>query len=299
MTSALWQSFTSRGRAARALRGRPLLDGLAKLAGRGDQCPLVDVGLGDLRMFSALAFAGARGVSDPFTRTVKQLLEERSLPYEDSALKRYYDEFQPRTVAEVLGLDEDPARPWLSGPPLTYALPWDAAPGPVAMRRRLALNARENREHGAAYLPSAEWKFFGPVSDAKGRLEFERLRLCHESIERNGYRRQGGRDGDITGVVFRGETTSAVRVVRGQHRIAVLNAHGYAAVPLRLNLKKTVHRGAVRSWPAVRRGALSTAQALRVFDRFLDGEPPAALKRSWLEEYGRPNVLQREGGRAR
>ena len=234
---------------------------------------LIDVAMERCRRgWGTISFAlGAKSL-DPIVRTARDHIRDNRTTYEGSPLARYYEHFQPRSAAEVLGL---PAiLPFTEMPPLAAQLPWSVT---VSLDARHALIRKENRGHGAKLDAEHGWFGFGPVSTQKGRLEMTRLGRVCDSIREHGYRRRDTMDGDIRASILIGNRDWVCWIGSGHHRIAALSALGYTQVPIRLlsgGYRPLIRRTDVDAWPQVRSGLYSRDQALAVFDRIFEGRPP-------------------------
>jgi hypothetical protein len=251
----------------------------AYLAGRRD-C-LMEVPLADCR--DKLGFPFASTTLQPFVRTVRQYLEEKSLRYCDSALKEYFDDVQPRNLWELLSLSEDPNPDLLTFPPFALVMPWDATSLEKKRRSRTMVIRRENARRGAN-LGIEHGAKVGPVSIEKGQLEFRALTRLTESILSQGYIRNDGPRGDIRGWILINRAGDVRYVVRsGKHRIAVLTALGFESVPLRICFARVPRLSEVDRWPHVIDGLFTREQAEVFSQRVFDGCPPkTAIPASWL-----------------
>ncbi len=238
----------------------------------GEARVVIDVPVEDCRGHRAAAFPCTPGAGHPYLETAIALLARPDLDFPDSPLARFYRRFQPKTAAELLGVD--PRAPQFQGPPESMMFPWEL-PRPANARRSRRRLARENRSHGLG--PAGHgFHHFGPVSDEKGRLEIRRLRDILACLRAEGFRLLPGPDGVCTARILAvGDAWRAV-IVNGQHRVAAAAALGERTVPLS-PLRDIVRRDQVDSWPAVRAGLYDRADALAVFDRVYAGRQPAAM----------------------
>lgn len=193
-------------------------------------------------------------------------------------LQAYYQQCQPASAIEVLGVSEGQA-PGLSGfSAHAFVMPWNHRdPGDMLdvrdgyVREDIGRYSTElGIEHG--------WHMFGPVSEERSIIECNRLRELVKSIKNNGFIRHDGVDGDIRGRLFTEEGGDWCIVVgRGQHRIAVVKALGMVSVPVRIG-HIPVKREEVMYWPQVAEGRITPEGALAVFDRTMRGDPPLACQ---------------------
>lgn len=244
---------------------------------------IMDVPLTQCRMLGPVAAPCTSGSSNPFVEALLEYGRDRSAAYEQTALWRFYRSWQPRSVREVLCLDSASSVDRLSASPYLYVFPWE--PGDAQTRgerrRRVISNenvrARERTNDRPEIDADAGHPHWGPATSEKGRLEYGRLTRLYDSILENGFRWQRERSGPI-GVsrVLVHEDKWVAIVRKGHHRTAVLAALGWDAAPMRFGDRRPVlvHRGDVLSWPQVRSGVFSTAEALHVFDRVFEGRMP-------------------------
>ena len=198
----------------------------------------------------------------PFTATLRELRDGAGpATYTTSVLHRYYATFRPSTLLELLfPADVVAAHP-------------DAALGKLGTRAYepiLPWSGRLHPPHGEKGLGVVHGhQGFGPVSDAKGRLEFQRLLDVYRSLEREGFDPTRGR---VTGTfVVRGGAYRFV-VGSGFHRLAALSVLGVPSVRARFEPHhlRGVHAELADRWPLVRRGVFDAALARTFVDHLFD-----------------------------
>lgn len=199
----------------------------------------------------------------PFTAALRQH-RDRTGPssYATSVLRRYYAEFRPATLLELLfapDLVADHQEATLARLcPRDYEpiLPWSGSLHPPHGETGLGV------EHGH--------QGFGPVSDTKGRLEFQRLTDVWASLTRDGF--DPARAGGITGTfVVRGDAYRFV-VGSGFHRLAALSVLGAVSVRVQFEAHhlRGVHAEVAGRWPLVRRGVFDVDLARAFVDQLFD-----------------------------
>lgn len=196
----------------------------------------------------------------PFVQTLHAYRNDRTLSYEDSPLKRFYDRFQPASILELLYPPDVVERyrharlAEFSTTSFQPFLPWDS--GAVRATGEKGLGAKHGHQG------------FGPVSEEKGRLEFERLQSTFESIERHGYRPRSGPDGEIRGYFLTDGPRARFVVRAGQHRVASLAAleHDVARVAFLPRFTRAIDAATIPQWPLVRRGIFSEELARTFVD---------------------------------
>lgn len=217
----------------------------------------------------------------PFVAVLEQYRENRGLSYRDSILCRYYERFHPNNIFDVF-FDEAPlpARERsplaaLAIPPHNPIFPWDPEPSHIFGEGGL------DASHGN--------QGFGPVTEAKGTLEFRRLTEILTSIEARGYQPGNGHDGDIRGYFLRAENDYRFIVRQGLHRAAALAALGYPSLRVRFYLPypRAIFEHDLANWPQVKKGAIDPGTARAIFRRFFEENGRARARRLGLLEPGR------------
>lgn len=208
----------------------------------------------------------------PFTEVLKQYEKNPGLLYEDSILKNYYDSWQPECAAEAFagfvrapyGLSQLPAhcfllQPWKSGTP-------EALAGKITR-----WTTKDNKEHGQ---PELDWKkhglkSFGPVSELKGKFEFNRLTDIYELLKMNGYDRQYG---DIGVMIIRHNNDYRFMMSGGgYHRAAAMAALGIERFPAQYLVPCfEADTKDVDHWPQVRSGLWSADAAVAYVEHLFD-----------------------------
>lgn len=223
-----------------------------------------------------------RSPENPFVRTVADYRAGAVTEYDGSALARHYRGWHPATAADVLGLAAD-AGAIADQPAQAVTLPWLAEAAERDPARRLDRLERwsleETRAHGAALGRAHGHKHFGPVSDQFARLEFGRYTALADSVARRGFVTKPAHDTHIgVHVLVDGARRVGLNTGPGLHRAVVAAAFGVD--PLVVAVEKPpllVHRSDVAAWPGVRNGLFTEHAALALFDRIVDGSPPAGL----------------------
>ena len=273
VTKAGIGAFVTRGRTPLDLRGQGVtpLDALYVAGGRP---VILDIPVERCRTFRCIAYSLDRETANPFYHTVRAIAGGATDRYETSPLQRFYSAWQPRSAADLMGL---PDHPILSDLPPVSVRPWRNQMPEEALASTLKAVARDNAQHGHALSAADGSPAYGPVSQAKGELEFARLTAVTTSISTKGYSRHPGRDGDIGGRLLVRGTDWAVDIQGGQHRAPTLAALGWTHVPIRLDLDLpggVTRRDDVQAWPLVRQGVFSTNDAITLFNRMIEGRPP-------------------------
>jgi hypothetical protein len=199
----------------------------------------------------------------PFVETLREYGRGAHTTYEGSVLNRYYQKFQLRTHLDVFFADVEKDETLLRSRLSQFAadryapfLPWDL--GVIPIRGEKGLDA----SHGI--------QAYGPVSDAKGRLEFARLTETYDAIRSHGYRPTAAPDAEIRGYFLRGEDDYRFVVDAGLHRMAVLAALGYDPIRVKFypHHPRSIDLADLEHWPQVKAGVIEAPVARQLFLRF-------------------------------
>lgn len=223
-----------------------------------------------VKVYYPYQFCYAIDAWHPFVKTLLEFAVNPALTYEDSTLHNYYQMYQPETVREVLLLGEtSELGEELSAYPVPQylpTLPWDPTIE-TYMRGEAGLGASHGNQG------------FGPVSDKKGELEFQRLIDTFLSIKTQGYQPKATGDGEITGYFVRHNDDYRFIIRGGLHRTAVLGALGYEAIRVTFykGYPRWVDTHRISEWPLVRQGYITAETALAITERFFtdDGKEKA------------------------
>lgn len=249
---------------------------------RSEGAPFIlDVALKNMRLLTPFLAPCARDVGNPFVDTVAAYARGEATTYENTSLRNFYETWRPANAAEAVGLETGEASSALLAiSPFGAVFPWQ--PGDrLADRVTKAEQGieRENRAHGEMLDCNAGHKFFGPVSPAKGRLEFARLIETYESIRKNGYvpTLSQGFSYPAINTVLVDEDAWVGLVWAGHHRLPALVVLDWCSTPATFKCKipLIVRRADVDRWPGVASGLFSHEQALALFDRVMAGKLPA------------------------
>ncbi len=226
---------------------------------------LIEVPLSKCRGLRAMAFPCGCDSIHPFIMALRY--------YDIKFLRSYYNIVQPGTVGELFDIDRKTSITAM--PALSYVYPWDGNPSENIHQYRKMFVSNETRSHGGSKKFEG-WHHFGPVSENKVQLEFQRLDAIYQSIKKCGYQRSDKPDGDIAGTVLKRENDYCIVISKGHHRLAALAAHGFTDIPLRVevNSMNCVDRSSVSQWPGVKSSAFQPDEALQVFDRIFEGKQP-------------------------
>lgn len=218
----------------------------------------------------------------PFVETIREYAAGECTCYQDSVLKKFYDYHQPRCAADaIVGFDSTP-RAYNEYPPHTfYLVPWcsQSVDEMDSMVRRW--NVKDYEDHADHKMSVEEDGFMdqGPISDRKGRLEFERLVRIYESIEQHGYASEHGHAHFL--LLRRGDSYRFVSQGQGNHRTAAMSALGYETIPAVFSKRWMVDIDLVDHWPQVRAGAWTKDEAEGYFEHLFEFD-----SRDWARRRG-------------
>lgn len=193
---------------------------------------------------------GATGWN-PFTESVKHYLAKGNW----DVLQRWYDIFQPKSLAELYFCDNDASyKPLNEITPFCRLKPW----------RETTMLISGNRGGGN--------QNFGPVSEEKFVFECNRYKSIINSFAVRGYDIKIG--GPIKGYFLIDNKGAFVfRVTAGMHRIIVADAMGWETIPASfdLSMPRYVHESTISYWPHVQSGKISIKLANYMLNQhFLD-----------------------------
>ena len=214
--------------------------------------------------------------SNPFVLTAQALLEDEALTFDASPLSSYFSHVVPENAAVIADGTSAQLRTMKA---IEADLPWKSfgAPAVTLKAERSIRQAHENN----VMLSFEDGDYaMGPVSRAKGELEFCRTRTVLKSIVDNGYH-PSGVDGQINGHLIEHGQDWAVMIDSGTHRAACLYALKYTSVPVLIRTERNINSADVDKWPPVKERLLSREEALAMFDRILRGDSPEWLDKCW------------------
>lgn len=237
---------------------------------------LLKVPLERIRTLDLHGFPAHADSHSPFIKTLQDYLEGRCTSYAGSELESFYATCRPKTAAGYLRLLNSENR-WLHEmPALAAVAPWHEMNPHAKIKTRPFQIEAENREHGR-FLGAVEGNpVYGPVSQKKGQLEFERLARITQEIRRNGWRTdRRGIDNPIVIALLHGDDYRFIISGAGQHRIAALAALEYDEAVVQMQTTRLlgglVRRSEAKWWPLVSRGWFDEQDARAVFDRIFQG----------------------------
>ncbi len=186
-----------------------------------------------------------------------------------SSLADFYDSYQPRNLFEVFWPSgESPGK--LSGyPAWSVMMPWQGGDDVHSWTQKVRETVQKEGRRGRRRLTVEDgWSWSGPVSSEKLDLEAQRLAKTLRGIERKGYRRHDGFDGDIRAILLIDSAGGwAWQSFAGQHRVAALSALDAETATVRFS--GLVRKTDVQVWPQVVNGLYTPEQAVEIFVKIL------------------------------
>ncbi|REL24177.1 hypothetical protein DYD21_19550 [Rhodohalobacter sp. SW132] len=218
----------------------------------------------------------------PFVEVLKEYETDNDLTYGNSILKKFYERWQPRSAAEALvGIEPAPVVLKRLPPHLVYLTPWSSRTPKRMDKIVRSWHKGDDIEHGKPHFSIEEHGFrdYGPVSDEKGQLEFDRLINVYRSISESGYDRSHG---DIEVLVLkRGEEFRFINKGGGYHRAAAMAALGHKTVPAKFFDPWIITLEDIEYWPQVRTGVWGKEEAENYFHHLFDFN-----NREWAKRVG-------------
>ncbi|EAR11140.1 hypothetical protein [Reinekea blandensis] len=231
---------------------------------------------------SALGFASKDW--HPFVESARQLKDAFNTEYVDSILYRFYQTFQPKSAsAAIAGFEDTPNEFQNLSPHLLFLSPWVSQNAAEVELDTRWWNEKDNVEHGAPHLnvDVDGWAYSGPVSNAKGELEFKRLKLLLKSLQENGYNLKYGGIG--TTILKRGSEYRFLVGGGGYHRASALKALNYESFPATFHRNSIVDIDDASDWPNVKNGLWTESKAKAYVHHLFD-----FISKDWALNIGLP-----------
>jgi len=219
-------------------------------------------------------FLGLPVMSSPFVQTLKTSDQQ----FEGSALDEYYQAFQPETVGQLLGLKTSDIA---SRPAMAAVMPWWNR-GPDERLEQVAVISNSGRlvgkeaiKLGASPEVDYGWQYYGPISSAIGKMEFERQVSVYQSIYKKGFLKT--EPTALHGEFLVDGADWVWTSIGGKHRLNALIAMGNEMLTVSAKGKygpTIVRRDESFLWPNVVNGLFDEQEALALFDRIMKGSGP-------------------------
>jgi hypothetical protein len=190
-----------------------------------------------------------------YTELLRELNHSSSLLYGTSVLKRYYDLFQPNTVAEILFFDEPENAPrQLQDMPALLIRDFWQLDGSI--------------DEVKSHLISEETQLFGPISEMYGEEQFIRCDNAYRLLKKHGYLPDRFEDGYIGGIFIFHNGDYRFVASAGKHRLGALSVLGYSEIMAHCPYKiKVLDSQNLQNWPTVRSGMFSENDMRRILDK--------------------------------
>ena len=219
----------------------------------------------------------------PFVETLLEYRANKRRTYRGSFLELYYHAWTPQSAGDVVLAKHIAPSTLEAYSPQAFVVPWDTNDIETERQRADTYMQRENEQAGYPDVgPEEGYNHFGPVSSAKGHIEYNRLSAVYTSIDQNGYQRGLDWDGDIRGWLLRRGSEYRFLLRSGFHRLAAAAALGYSTIPARIVHPVLVDPSNVHHWPQVQRGVWSCEHAVAYFNYLFDFNSRAWARKNEL-----------------
>lgn len=233
---------------------------------------LLKVPIADVRFLGVHAYKAGANSSAPFIHTIKEYINGTVKSYTGSSLFLFYEEFQPKSISEYLYLDKSGNEIINNTPASGVFFPWENINPIEKVRQRANEVENDNKEHNSDLKFFGGDPFYGPVSIAKGELEYNRLVNVYKSILKNDFKIDLNGSNNIFAIALEKNNEYRYLISSGQHRVAALSVLEYKNITLLMYKNIIVRRSEVEFWPGVKNGYFSKSEALKVFDRIFSGK---------------------------
>ena len=167
-------------------------------------------------------------------------------------LQQFYDTHQPAHAGEgIVGFDQASSE-FQKYPAHAYrCMPWRSRTADEVNKKVRSWS--EHSKTGRDWSFNREgFKYHGPVSDRKGRLEYQRLTGIYERLKDNGYDRSLGHANFL--VLRRAEEFRSLNKGNGNHLTAAMVALGLRTIPAIFNKNHIFDVEIAEYWPQIMNG---------------------------------------------
>ena len=212
-------------------------------------------------IYNKRIFCFGRDAWHPFTALLREYKANKSISYEDSILKKFYDLYQPNNLGEAIFIDDNKLQLDLKQySAQSLLLPWTLRPRIYKGEKNLG------PEHG--------YHNQGPVSDIKGDLEFSRLIKVYSSIESRGFKidmYKSFKD-HIRGFFLRKGNEWRFVIISGHHRVAAMSELNYDQIPVTFQptFPRAINYKDLLEWPQVKNGNINKITARKIFLQYFE-----------------------------
>jgi len=212
-------------------------------------------------IFNKRYFCFGRDAWHPFTALLREYKKNKSISYDDSILKKFYDLFQPSNLGEALFIgDKNLQLDLKKYSAQSLLLPWSLKPRVYKGEKNFG--------------PKHGFHNQGPVSEIKGKLEFSRLRDVYTSIECNGfeYDLYKKHKDYIRGYFLRKGNEWRFIIISGHHRVAAMSELNYDKIPVTFQptFPRVINYKDLLEWPQVKYGHINQNTARKIFLQFFE-----------------------------
>jgi len=219
------------------------------------------------RSYDPYIFAVTRAIQEAGDQSDK--FEEICMHY----LNKSREMIQPANAAEKMGLTHFSNSKLTGYPDWSFVFPWSNETIEHKLRvfpQKVKLNRKLNGLDIHSDDPEEIMRMDKTAPVPSAYLQYSNL---YKSIKENGYNRDNGPSGDITANIFsRGDDWIWVTGGDGNHRTIIVAALDFKEIPVRVT--GIIRREDAGSWPNVIRGLYTEEEALHVFDRIFEANPP-------------------------
>jgi|SRR5690625_2098883 len=217
--------------------------------------------------------------SHHFTATLVEYAKNPNIRFKDSKLCKFYEGFTPENLktlyfsySNLESINHNNDSPLLCYNPQVITLPWL----PDIVYTTSEVNGKERSEAGLSFKEGSQ--SFGPVSQAKGNLEFSRLINTYNSISSKGYTVDYFHN-QISGYFIKSDSDYRFIIQNGNHRTASLAALGIKSIPVifRYDYPRVIDINDVELWPQVKNGNVTKCDAESIFYAMFQGKDFSAI----------------------
>ncbi|CDQ20641.1 methyltransferase domain-containing protein [Halobacillus karajensis] len=183
-----------------------------------------------------------------FGEMLREYKVKPKINYRNSILKKYYDNYQPKSTFECFLCEEE-------YDPLRHSTPWVTLPWKSSFQVSLSDN-----------------QHFGPNSNTFIRKELVRTISLYHRLEAQGYQPQKNKDGYIRGHFLKKGKNYRFKVSAGQHRMAVLGVIGQKDLNVKIQpyWKRIIDIRHIHHWEHVKNGTYSEKAARKIFNFYFE-----------------------------
>jgi len=222
----------------------------------GSRSHIFEADLEKCRSLNGFGYTGQAW--DHFAATLKEVLENPEITYEESTLRRFYEAFQPQNRKDhYFGEEKGDLAPLDRG--------WTLLPWMETKNRQLnPVKSPESRPGGNHH--------YGPNTDDFGSREFGKLKKTYRMIGKRGYLPEIFPDGYILGYILKDGDDYRLLICEGQHRAAVMGLLGYETCKVKFSPDQlpVVDIKHIDKWAQVKSGLYTKELAEKAFRYYFE-----------------------------